>query len=34
MGKPVMCYLREDAVDVDMPVINVNPDTIWSLTVS
>jgi hypothetical protein len=28
MGKPVMCYLREDAVDVDMPVINVNPDTI------
>lgn len=29
MGKPVICYIREDLVMDNMPIINANPDTIY-----
>lgn len=34
MGKPVVCYIREDILKnspVDLPVINANPDTLYSV---
>lgn len=29
MGKPVICYIREDACEINNPIINANPDTIY-----
>jgi hypothetical protein len=29
LGKPVICYIREDLVTENMPIINADPDTIY-----
>lgn len=29
MGKPVVCYIREDACEINNPIINASPDTIY-----
>jgi hypothetical protein len=31
LGKPVICYLRDDAIEYDNPIINANPDTIYEV---
>lgn len=31
LGKPVVCFIREDLVSSEMPIINADPDTIFQI---